>query len=201
MGKRCQVCDGPVVNGRCKYCGMPYRNDMELYHLNEDRSEHYRHASEKVRKVMAESEIPLADRNRTMKKTGKSVAVRTQKATSGTKTGRTQTSGIKRNAGQSYSTQTARTYSTGQTLQEHKKKNRGTGKVFWIVVIVLMLAAGQIAEYWDTARYRIEDFIKDEFDIDLSSFFSGSSTDKINENNLDEAVSIAGDGQDDQERT
>lgn len=40
MGKRCQVCDGPIVNGRCKYCGMPYRNDMELYHLNEDRSEH-----------------------------------------------------------------------------------------------------------------------------------------------------------------
>lgn len=50
MGKRCQVCDGPVVNGRCKYCGMPYRNDAVMYHLNEDRSEHYRHASEKVRK-------------------------------------------------------------------------------------------------------------------------------------------------------
>ena len=50
MGKRCQVCDGPIVNGRCKYCGMPYRNDMELYHLNEDRSEHYRHASAKVKK-------------------------------------------------------------------------------------------------------------------------------------------------------
>lgn len=33
MGKRCLVCDGPIVNGRCKYCGMPYRNDMELYHL------------------------------------------------------------------------------------------------------------------------------------------------------------------------
>ena len=204
MGKRCQVCDGPVVNGRCKYCGMPYRNDMELYHLNEDRSEHYRHASEKVRKVMAESEIPLADRNRTVKKTGKSAAVRMQKATSGTKAGRTQTSrvqtsGIKRTAGQSYSTQTTRTYSTRQTSQEHKKKNRGTGKVFWIIVIVLMLAAGQIAEYWDTARYRIEDFINDEFDIDLSSFFSGSSADKINESNLDEAVSIAWYGQDDQE--
>ena len=61
MGKRCQVCDGPIVNGRCKYCGMPYRNDMELYHLNEDRSEHYRHASAKVKKAMAENEIPLSD--------------------------------------------------------------------------------------------------------------------------------------------
>ena len=62
MGKRCQVCDGPIVNGRCKYCGMPYRNDMELYHLNEDRSEHYRHASAKMKKAMAENEIPLSDR-------------------------------------------------------------------------------------------------------------------------------------------
>ena len=41
--KRCQVCDGPVVNGRCKLCGMPYRNDETLYHLNENRSDHYRH--------------------------------------------------------------------------------------------------------------------------------------------------------------
>ena len=57
MGKRCQVCDGPIVNGRCKYCGMPYRNDMELYHLNEDRSEHYRHASAKVKKAMAENRL------------------------------------------------------------------------------------------------------------------------------------------------
>ena len=68
MGKKCQVCGGPVVNGRCKYCGMPYRNDMELYHLNEDRSEHYRHSSAKVRKAMAESEIPLPDRNKTTKR-------------------------------------------------------------------------------------------------------------------------------------
>ena len=43
--KRCQVCDGPVVNGRCKLCGMPYRNDETLYHLNENRSDHYRHAT------------------------------------------------------------------------------------------------------------------------------------------------------------
>lgn len=71
MGKRCQVCDGPIVDGRCKYCGMPYRCDAELYHLNEDRSEHYRHASAKVRKAMRESEIPLPDRSRTVSGTTK----------------------------------------------------------------------------------------------------------------------------------
>lgn len=46
--KRCQVCDGPVVNGRCKLCGMPYRNDETLYHLNENRSDHYRHATSRA---------------------------------------------------------------------------------------------------------------------------------------------------------
>ena len=46
--KRCQVCDGPVVNGRCKLCGMPYRNDETLYHLNENRSTHYRHATSRA---------------------------------------------------------------------------------------------------------------------------------------------------------
>lgn len=93
MGKRCQVCDGPIVNGRCKYCGMPYRNDMELYHLNEDRSEHYRHASAKVRKAMKESEVPLPDRNKTVKKPGKTNNSRTQMPKA--QTARVQTTGTK----------------------------------------------------------------------------------------------------------
>lgn len=79
MGKRCQVCDGPIVDGRCKYCGMPYRCDAELYHLNEDRSEHYRHASAKVRKAMRESEIPLPDRSRTVSGTTKTQNVNARK--------------------------------------------------------------------------------------------------------------------------
>lgn len=49
---KCPLCDGTVVNGRCKECGMPYRNDEILYHLNESRSDHYRHASDKARKIM-----------------------------------------------------------------------------------------------------------------------------------------------------
>lgn len=64
MGKRCQVCDGPVVDGRCKLCGMPYRNDEILYHLNETSREHYRHASEAARKEMRENQIPAVDRQK-----------------------------------------------------------------------------------------------------------------------------------------
>lgn len=51
---------------------------MELYHLNEDRSEHYRHASAKVKKAMAENEIPLSDRNKTVPKAAKTSSARTQ---------------------------------------------------------------------------------------------------------------------------
>lgn len=58
MSKRCQVCGGPVSEGRCRLCGMPYRNDEVLYHLNENRRDHYRHATGKARRIMRELEQP-----------------------------------------------------------------------------------------------------------------------------------------------
>lgn len=221
MGKRCQVCDGPIVNGRCKYCGMPYRNDMELYHLNEERSDHYRHASAKVRKAMAESEIPLPDRNETVPKSAKASSARTQKTVSGTQTVRLQTarthnekaqtsgvrtSGAKKTVGQPYSPQTARTYSTGRkTKRSEKKRSSRAGKIFWITVLILMVVIGQMAEHWDTIGYRIEKFIYDEFDIDLSSIFDNSSADEVNESDENdwtddwsETVSAVKNGQDEQ---
>lgn len=60
--KRCQVCEGPIANNRCRLCGMPYRNDETLYHLNENRSEHYRHATSKARAIMRQEEVPLGDK-------------------------------------------------------------------------------------------------------------------------------------------
>ena len=60
--KRCQVCEGPIVNNRCRLCGMPYRNDDTLYHLNENRSEHYRHATSRARAIMRQEEVPLGDK-------------------------------------------------------------------------------------------------------------------------------------------
>lgn len=61
MSSRCQLCDGPVAGGRCTLCGMPYRNDAVLYHLNENQSEHYRHASRKAREEMIRRQTPLGD--------------------------------------------------------------------------------------------------------------------------------------------
>ena len=73
---RCPLCDGPVVNGRCKDCGMPYRKDEILYHLNESRSDHYKHASDKARKIMREQQRPQ-DTPKRMNGVAKSTAGRT----------------------------------------------------------------------------------------------------------------------------
>lgn len=40
MSKRCCVCGGAVWNGRCSECGMPFIDERNRYHLNEDRSYH-----------------------------------------------------------------------------------------------------------------------------------------------------------------
>ena len=59
---RCQICDSVIVNDRCPVCGMPYRKDEKLYHLNESRDDHYMHASSKARAEMRDNEIPLGDK-------------------------------------------------------------------------------------------------------------------------------------------
>lgn len=75
---RCQVCDGPVVNGRCKLCGMPYKNDEVLYHLNESRSDHYKHATSRARQEMRTEQIPLPDRKTAAKPPAKKQSAKRQ---------------------------------------------------------------------------------------------------------------------------
>lgn len=132
MGKRCQVCDGPIVNGRCKYCGMPYRNDAVMYHLNEDRSEHYRHSSAKVRREMDQSEIPLPDRkggaDYTKKKTG----------------GRT----------------VSKTYTSGKQSGTEKMKKGKKMVIFWMVIALLAALIEYVPDVLETWKpHQIEEFI------------------------------------------
>lgn len=72
--KKCQICEDPIVNGRCKLCGMPYRNDEVLYHLNENRREHYKHAGQRAKEIMRQNEVPLGE------KAAKNQAVKRQAA-------------------------------------------------------------------------------------------------------------------------
>ena len=195
MGKRCQVCDGPIVDDRCKYCGMPYRSDAEMYHLNENRSEHYRHASVKVRKAMRESEIPLPDRNKAASGTGKSRNVnvqKTQKQTAKVQNIKTQTTKKQpagtqttrqQNAGrqtawsqpQTVQSQTARTYA-GKSSVPAKKKKRKRKKVliFWIILAIAMALIEYVPEYGYRIGYEIENFINDTLGIETDEIFSDS---------------------------
>lgn len=43
--KKCCVCDGNIVEGRCEKCGMPYQENHNFYHLNENRRDHVDHMS------------------------------------------------------------------------------------------------------------------------------------------------------------
>ena len=62
---KCPLCDGPIINGRCRDCGMPYKSDEVLYHLNESSREHYRHATPEAREKMRRNRIPLGDEPKT----------------------------------------------------------------------------------------------------------------------------------------
>lgn len=48
--EKCSVCGGVVINGRCSECGMLYKDESKLYHLNESREEHYQHATREVKR-------------------------------------------------------------------------------------------------------------------------------------------------------
>lgn len=166
--KKCQICEGPIVNGRCKWCGMPYRNDETLYHLNENRSEHYKHASKKARAQMKEREIPLADRKPAAaagKKDYGTLKGRQQKAASTTYTaGKTTYGKTASTYGKTASTygktasaygkttsaygKTASAYGktangrTGYGTASGKKEKKQGGKVLrWILVLVVLLNA------------------------------------------------------------
>lgn len=129
---RCQVCDGPVVNGRCKLCGMPYRNDEVLYHLNESRGEHYKHATAKARVQMRENQVPIADRKKQ----------ETKSAAAGKEASKPK--------GTAKDVQDKRNHEKRQAAQLQKKQ-KSSKKSFRLIVVcmIFILAAAVISETKD----------------------------------------------------
>ncbi|MDO4339282.1 MAG: hypothetical protein Q4C91_14550 [Eubacteriales bacterium] len=151
MGKRCQVCDGPVANGRCRLCGMPYRNDEILYHLNENRSDHYRHATPKAREIMRRMEVPQKGQTPEKKAAARNQSVSRQEKIQK----KNYTTGEKRNV---------RTYTTGEkrnvrdytavakgNVRNYTEKSGSKAAVFAAIlifaVIVLIILILGFAEY------------------------------------------------------
>lgn len=134
-GKRCQVCDGPVVNGRCSLCGMPYRNDEVLYHLNENKEKHYEHATLKAREIMRQQQIPLGD-DKKQRNTYQNAESRNGRQTLSKEQIRAQQERIRKEAMQKMTT-TRVPVGTKQTKGNEKKKNPGRG--LWLVILIYLI--------------------------------------------------------------
>ena len=124
MSEKCQICDGPVKNGRCTLCGMPYRNDEVLYHLNENRYDHYRHATPEVRKKMKAQEIPLGDQPKTDANVSSKEEIQARQ------------NAMRQEAMKRINT--TRTASTKKVKTEKKKDSSGLVKIIILIVVLLM---------------------------------------------------------------
>lgn len=153
-GQRCQVCGGKVVNGRCSLCGMPYRNDEVLYHLNEPREIHYKHASAKVRDMMRQYG---QDADQTTQHNGN--VNRNTNASRNTDLNRNLTGS--RNTGAAAGRKTAAAVNTrnkttvgrnraevldqGKKQQKKDQKISGAGWIIWFIVTLAIL----LPKLWD----------------------------------------------------
>lgn len=159
---RCQICDGPIVNGRCKLCGMPYRNDEVLYHLNERRSDHYRHATPEARRELEESEIPLGDKAKKLWSVGMEVGKMMS-------TGKTTSTKRPTPPSREASTNTipnARHYTRPSMSPDKGQKKRNiTAIIITIVIIICALLPTAI------------NFVKENFAYELSSVFGNIDLD------------------------
>ena len=156
-GERCQVCGGKVVNGRCSLCGMPYRNDEVLYHLNEPREVHYKHASAKVRDMMRQYGQTADHTTQHNGKTGWNTNV-SRNTNAGRNTDLNRNPTGSRNtgaaaagrktaaAGNTRNKTTVDMNRTGVSDQGKKQqKNSGAGWIIWIIVTLAIL----FPKLWD----------------------------------------------------
>lgn len=127
-GIRCQLCDGFIINGRCKICGMPYRNDEVLYHLNESRHTHYKHATPKAKEMMHQNMIPLGDTKSGKAKTSDRVMSKEQI--------RAQQEKIRKEAMAKIN---ATKVPNKNTTVKQSTKKKGLGGVWWILIVLYIL--------------------------------------------------------------
>lgn len=139
IGERCPLCDGPVANGRCTVCGMPYKKDEILYHLNENSRDHYKHATEKAREIMRNKAGASGTDGRSLGKNASKEDIKAYQE-------KTRQEAVKR------MTATKTPVSSGKNSAKKKnqkkvesaygpeKKKTGRGKIIlWIIVILLIL--------------------------------------------------------------
>lgn len=154
---KCPLCDGAVVNGRCRDCGMPYRNDELLYHLNEDRRSHEKHATDKAKEELLKRMVPLGDAAK--QTSSRTVNKNTQKKSSKT-IGRStsQTTEKKARNNQKAAARSKKEFgrsnnSSWSSEKKPKKKKSLGGIIFWIIVI-FMIARPFVDDFVTSLRAR-----------------------------------------------
>lgn len=140
MSKRCQVCDGPVANGRCRLCGMPYRNDEILYHLNENRSDHYRHATPKAREIMRRMEVPQKEQTPEKRSSSRNQSV----------SGRVEKQKKKNTA-----------EAKGKTREHTEKSDSKTTSWVAVLISVIVILCSAIPGFIEYGRNKIADITSD----------------------------------------
>lgn len=150
---KCPLCDGSVVNGRCRDCGMPYRNDEILYHLNEDRRTHEKHATEKAKEELLKRMLPLEEA------AGQNNSKSTKKAqsrTAGRNTDRKPVKNVRdkqKTAAKNKKEFGKSSNSSWSSGKKSKKKKSLGGIIFWIIVI-FMIARPFVDDFVTSLRAR-----------------------------------------------
>ena len=162
----CPVCGDQIINGRCRFCGMPYRNDEAMYHLNESSHDHYRHSSSDVRKKMREAAVPLGDKPQEAKRPAtraemqakqqqiRQEAMKKMTQTSSTVTTARSAKTVANVNGKKQKIRTNQTtYSSKSGRQLSGKKKKGSGLLWLILVIIFAVARSE------TLRWEIQKLI------------------------------------------
>ena len=150
---KCPLCDGSVVNGRCRDCGMPYRNDEILYHLNEDRRSHEKHATDKAREELLKRMVPLGDMKQA---SGQVSGANTRKAS-----GKTGQRNITRTADQKVKDKQkaaakskkefGRSSNSSWSPEKKSKKKKALNRIiFWGLVVLVLVGPSidDILSFW-----------------------------------------------------
>lgn len=125
---KCQICEGEIRNGRCRECGMPYRNDRKMYRLNETLSAEQKEAAARRMEQARTAKVQPA-RNRTE---------RIQKQPRRYQ----RTAAVKGSANRSGS----------DTVRSRDKEKKPTGmKILLIVIIIGLILMGVMAVFQDHA--------------------------------------------------
>lgn len=172
---KCPLCDGAVVNGRCRDCGMPYRNDEVLYHLNEDRRSHEKHATDKAKEELLKRMVPLGDtvKQASGQKAGKNAQKTSGKPVQKSVTRTTaQTVKNRQKAAARSKKEFGKSSNSSWSSKKKSKKKKSPGRIiFWVLTALVIL--GPSVEELFSSRTDSETY------IDSPSYENSSEEDMV----------------------